>query len=146
MQVAAYFYSCVVVAAPVVPAVVAPAVVVPAVVPAVVVPTPVVAVPVEEAPSIMVESADISVVVSVLISVVVVSVVAGFDSQEVRAAANTKARADTFRRFFILMLGLESCLKTSFISAEVEGNPRAENIFWEGYYVALSVLTTKANG
>lgn len=68
----------------------------------------------------MVESADIivespiaGVVVSVLISVVVVSVVAGFDSQEVRAAANTKARADTFRRFFILVLGLESCLKNA---------------------------------
>jgi hypothetical protein len=100
----------------------------------------------EESAAIVVESP--MVVVSVLISVVVVlsPSAAGFDSQEVRAAANTKARADTFRRFFILVLGLKSCLKTPFICSEPEGNPRAENIFWEGYYVALSVLTTKANG
>jgi hypothetical protein len=66
------------------------------------------------------ESADIEVespiagaVVSVLVSVVVVlsPSAAGFDSQEVRAAANTKARADTFRKFFIFGVRFEKLSK-----------------------------------
>ena len=65
----------------------------------------------ESAGAAIVVSVVAGTVVSVLTSVVVVSVSAGFDSQEVRAAANTKARADTFRKFFILVLGLKSCLK-----------------------------------
>jgi hypothetical protein len=45
---------------------------------------------------------------------VVVSVVAVFDSHEVRAAANTKARAETFRRFFIFGGTFEKvCLKNA---------------------------------
>jgi hypothetical protein len=60
----------------------------------------------------IVEVADESVVVAGADSVEVDSVVvvdsAGFDSQEVRTVANAKARADTFRRFFILVLGLKS--------------------------------------
>jgi hypothetical protein len=38
---------------------------------------------------------------TVLVSVAVVVSSAFFDSQEARVAANTTARADTFRRFFI---------------------------------------------
>ena len=49
---------------------------------------------------------------SVEVDSVVVVVSAGLDSHEVRTAANAKARADTFRRFFILVLGLKTfCLK-----------------------------------
>jgi len=48
----------------------------------------------------------VSVVIGAVISVVAGSVVvvsAGFDSHEVKPAANTKARAETFRTFFILV-------------------------------------------
>lgn len=67
--------------------------------------------------SVVVIEADESVVVagavaSVEVDSVVVVVSAGFDSHEVRTVANAKARADTFRRFFILMLSLKTfCLK-----------------------------------
>jgi hypothetical protein len=55
-----------------------------------------------------------AVVSTVVGSVVVVSVVAVFDSHEVRAAANTKARAETFRRFFIFGVTFEKvCLKNA---------------------------------
>jgi len=55
-----------------------------------------------------------AVVSTVAGSVVVVSVVAVFDSHEVRAAANTKARAETFRRFFIFGVTFEKvCLKNA---------------------------------
>jgi hypothetical protein len=61
-----------------------------------------------EAESVVVAGAEASVEVD---SVVVV-VSAGFDSHEVRTAANAKARVDTFRIFFILMLGLKTfCLE-----------------------------------
>ena len=44
--------------------------------------------------------------VSVVVVSVVVVVSAGFDSHEARPAANTIARADTFRTFFIFGVGL----------------------------------------
>jgi hypothetical protein len=48
-----------------------------------------------------------------LVSVVVVVSVAGFDSQEARATA--KNRADTFRRFFMVMVSLKNLSETPFI-------------------------------
>lgn len=81
---------------------------------------------VESAAIIEVESLIASLFISV---VVVVSVVAGFESHEVRAAANTKARADNFRRFFIVVSGCKSCLKTSFIPECSKSNLLIENKF-----------------
>jgi hypothetical protein len=113
------------------------------------------------APSVVAGAAVAAPVVSAVTAVAVVSVVAStvlvsvavvvsavlFSPQEARVAAKTTARADTFRRFFILVVGLENLVrKTPFIPSMTIGNPTVENIFSLGYQAGSHVLISKANG
>lgn len=98
--------------------------------------------------SVVTAVAVVSVVAStVLVSVAVVVSAVLFSPQEARVAAKTTARADTFRRFFILVVGLENLVrKTPFIPSMTKGNPGIEIFFSLGYQEGYHVLINKANG